>query len=269
MSITITFFVNSLGAISDEDVINLLADKIKEKGFEVNCFYFPYTFQDKNSGESKKGFKFDLKTPQDEEFLKRELHDEIIFNKIKIWKPITKYESIIQLEENLSHELLEGKVKEIKNIISLDNQTGTLDSDKYRVYVLYLNIYSYSKHKEIDDIINNKKQELSIVSIELNQRDKIGELSKTSLNLDEITTFFQQEDYDEVIKDLREFMTSICKFLSTLPNTSFNSSDANPIEVLESIEMANSEELEFSSNSDEISTKNKPILRNKSVNNSD
>jgi hypothetical protein len=271
MSVTIYLRVDSLTlkCISDDDVVNILADKIRENGFELDCFYYPYTVEDKKFGGYKKGFKFDLKAPQDEEYLKTKLDGAIVFDEIKIYQPGTIYESIIELGEFSSNQLEQEKIKEIKDFIALEDKNkkhGELNPNKSTSKILYLKVYSYSKHQEIYNNINNKKQDFNIISIKLNQSNKIeiGQLSRTSLNLNEIHAFFQQEDYDGVIKDLRQFISSICEFLSTLPNTSVNSSDANPIEVLEPIEKSNSEEPESSSSSGSSvanPTSSKPKLR--------
>ncbi|MEB3122347.1 MAG: hypothetical protein VKL41_14120 [Snowella sp.] len=247
MSITIFFPSRLLNNRTNEEVINILTNKIKDKGFDIDYFYKPYSPKEGSSVV----FKFDLQNLQDEDFLANKLNEEVIFDETKILNPRVRYESIIKLEEDLSHELLEEKIKKITDFIALDDRAGKLTFSTTRItsHQLYLEVYSYSRYKEIYDKINTKKQELKIVSIELNSRGKIGESSKTSLNSDEINTFFQQENYDGVIKDLRQFMSSICEFLSTLPNTSINSSDANPMELLESIEKANTEEPESSSSS--------------------
>ncbi|QHV00596.1 hypothetical protein [Synechocystis sp. CACIAM 05] len=256
MSITILLPEWSLNNRSNEEVMNILTDKVKDKGFEINCFYKPYST---NAGLV---FRFDLQSLKDEEFLANKLDQEVIFDETKILKPRTKYESIIRLKKDLSHELLEKKIKNIKDFISLDNKAGqlTFNSKRETSNQLYLTVNNYLKYEEIHGKIYTNKQELNVVSIELNQYNKIGKASKTSLNQNEITAFFQQENYDEVIKDLRQFMTSICEFLSTCPNTPVNSSDTDLKKALEPLKKDNSEESEPSSISVANLTKSKPKL---------
>lgn len=222
---TITFLFDRRALINKkEDYISeSLVKKIIENGFEVSTFYSPDHFssqdyQDYTTSYTK--FKFDLTIPEQEKDLVERMAKEWI-DDLQIPKPRTEYGLKIHIKDQNTFDLIK---EEINKVVKMEKSTGRLNRSNN---IIYLDIYNYSKFKEVQNKLIHQKGNLGINNIEpKNTKKLIGKIEKTQINEGEVNLFLQHKDYERVISDLKEFIANVCELLSASQSQSIESLDS-------------------------------------------